>query len=527
MSLAAGDTLREVLDEADARRVRRIVRIARDGQESPYGMKFDHVGLLVFPQSVEEALSGLDAEGLPVLRTLPSVVVRERLALRYGLDRPEVVIAHLDAGGGRTVELFLSADCPVDVADDERMRERETHLAFETAANRLGVLEALRADGFLPDGGGFNPAEGDQGRSVFYFHKGAEGERLEITVPGRASSELSRHLSGADMRRRMLELLTGAWQTQALRTAAELGLADQLLGRELTVAELADASRCPVGRLRRLLRYLEQLGALEERDGRIRLTPLGETLSRHSPSSLHGVALLYGGLFYDSFSELPNTVRSGTSGFELAFGEQPFDYLDAHPYQAMLFQQAMSDQCRDVFDAIASELDLTGIRVVTDVGGGAGALLSRILDRAPHVSGVLLDTQATIAAAHTALHARHGMRISTIAGDLFSSVPRGDLLLLSRVLHDWDDAACLRILKRCREAMRPGARLAIVERLLPDHPAGSSLAAAWDVHMMVNNTTGRERNLAEYRQLLDATGFLITSRTELPLEVCLVEAVAI
>jgi hypothetical protein len=101
------------------------------------------------------------------------------------------------------------------------------------------------------------------------------------------------------------------------------------------------------------------------------------------------------------------------------------------------------------------------------------------------------------------------------------------LLLLSRVLHDWDDAACLRILKRCREAMRPGARLAIVERLLPDHPAGSSLAAAWDVHMMVNNTTGQERNLAEYRQLLDATGFLITSRTELPLEVCLVEAVAI
>jgi len=531
--VTARDALCQVLDEVDVQRVRRMVETAREDREGPYGMRFDHVGLLVFPRSVQEALAGLPAAGLPVSRTLPSVVVRERISLRYGLDRPEILIAHLDVGEGRRAELFLSADCPSYVADDERIRECESHLGFETAGTRLGVLEAMRADGLLPDGGGFNPAAGfspgagNQGRSVFYFRNDGDGERLEVAVAGQASTELSRHLGGGDVRRQMLELLTGAWQTQALRTAAELGLADQLLERKLTLAELAETISCPVDRLGRLLHYLEQLGTVEERDGRIRLTPLGETLSRNSPSSLHGVALLYGGLFYESFGELPDTVRGTTSGFELAYDAQPLDYFESHPDEAKLFQRAMSDQCRDVFDAIASQLDLAGIGIVTDVGGGTGALLSRILDKAPQVSGVLFDTEATVATAQDVLRARHGPRIAAVGGDFFAGVPRGDLLILSRILHDWDDAACVGILARCREAMPPGGRLVVVERLLSDRPDHASLAAPWDINMMVNNTAGRERTLADYRQLLDTTGFSLTARSELPLEVCLLQAVAI
>jgi hypothetical protein len=425
------------------------------------------------------------------------------------------------------VKLLLSADCPAEVADDERIHERETHLAFETAATRLGVLEALRADGFLPDGGGFNRADGTQGRTVFYFRNGPDGERIEVAVAGQASSELSRHISGADVRRQMLELLTGAWQTQALRTAAELDIADQLLGRALTLAELAAATGCLADQLGRLLRYLEQLGVIAEADGKVSLTPLGATLSRSSPSSLHGVALLYGGLFYDSFAELPDTVRTGTSGFELTYGAEPFDYLDSHPDEAMIFQWAMSDQYREILDAVASQLDLAGVGVVTDIGGGTGVLLSRILERFPLVSGVLFDKPAIVRAAHATLDARHGARISTVGGDIFAGIPGGDLLILSRILHDWNDAACACILARCREALRPGGRLAMVDRLLSDRPDCPSLATAWDVHMMVNNTAGRQRTLADYRQLLHMAGFAITSRTELPLEVCLLQAVAI
>ena len=43
----------------------------------------------------------------------------------------------------------------------------------------------------------------------------------------------------------------------------------------------------------------------------------------------------------------------------------------------------------------------------------------------------------------------------TIGGDFFESVPAdGDAYILSRVIHDWDDAAALKILGNCRRAMQ-------------------------------------------------------------------------
>ncbi|MBA2895318.1 methyltransferase [Nonomuraea soli] len=509
------------LSAADVLRVSGMAQIARDGRRGPCGLRFDHVGLLVFPASVEAAL-----EGLPVLRTLPSVVVKDRLAKRYGLTGFDVTIAHIDVGHGRSLELFLATGCPEEVADDERLHGRETHLAFEAPVGDLGVLETLRADGFVPDGGGFNPAEGTTGRSVFYFR--GDGDRLEIVVDGTAAAELEQHLGGGQERRRMLEMLTGAWTTQALRAAAELGIADRLFDGDLTLDELAQAIGAPADRVGRLVRYLRHLGVVEDTSGaRIALTTLGATLARDSRHSLHGVALLYGGLFYRSFGELPGTVRSATSGFELAYGSAPFDFLETDADQAEVFRRAMSDQCRDVFDAIAGRLDLSGIGTVTDIGGGSGALLGRILDIAPHTTGVLFDTPATVTAAQAELAARYGTRISTVGGDLFTQVPAGDLLILSRILHDWDDEQCARILSRCREAVPAGARLAVVERLLPDEPGQRSLATAWDVHMMVNNVGGQERTLDGYRRLMLAAGFSLVSQSGLPLEVHLLEAIAV
>ena len=47
----------------------------------------------------------------------------------------------------------------------------------------------------------------------------------------------------------------------------------------------------------------------------------------------------------------------------------------------------------------------------------------------------------------------------------------GDLYLLKFILHDWVDERAAAILRRVREAVAPGGRLAIVETVLPDTPA--------------------------------------------------------
>jgi hypothetical protein len=41
-----------------------------------------------------------------------------------------------------------------------------------------------------------------------------------------------------------------------------------------------------------------------------------------------------------------------------------------------------------------------------------------------------------------------------------------DIYLLAHILHDWNDGQAVQILKRCRQAMRPGGRVIVIEMLL-------------------------------------------------------------
>ena len=54
-------------------------------------------------------------------------------------------------------------------------------------------------------------------------------------------------------------------------------------------------------------------------------------------------------------------------------------------------------------------------------------------------------------------------RTQLVGGDFFVALPAADLYLRKCVLHDWDDESCVKILNRCREAMVPGGRIAIIE----------------------------------------------------------------
>jgi hypothetical protein len=90
---------------------------------------------------------------------------------------------------------------------------------------------------------------------------------------------------------------------------------------------------------------------------------------------------------------------------------------------------------------------------------------------------------------------------------MFAPVPSGGgIYLLSRVIHDWDDATATVILRTCRRAMRPQATLLLVERPLPatlDHSANVQVSVQSDVNMLIR-AGGREPTDAEYEALLAA-----------------------
>lgn len=502
--------------------------------------RFSHAALLVFPSDEAELRAMLTACGLGAVPSpRPSVVVRERLAVRHrrpadeldvGILRPEVAGAD---GEHRTVEVFALTVPPGSgletLAAYEREREHETHLAFDVVAPDPLVLRGLCATfaryGATPDGGGYNAHENG---TVFYFDAPAEAKagyrRVELYVPGDHRDALADHLAEHRARQpaeTLLRLLTGAWTTQALTAFAQLGVADAMDGdRGIGVAELAREVGARPGNLAILLRYLMMLGVVAEgRDG-FRLTGPGALLRADAPGSMRALALMYGGPFYRSFAGLGHTVRTGEVAFEHLFGENHFDHFARDPELAELFDQSMAAGSA-MFDPLPTHPALTaaaaGGATVVDVAGGNGELLGRVLAAHPRLNGVLLERPHAVEAARLRLaEAGLGARCSFVTGD-FADVPAGgDVYVLSRVLHDWDDERCREILRHCARAMPDHADLLVVERVLPSD-GSVSLATAWDLHMMCN-VGGRERRADHYGRLFADAGLALVDRTPLPLD---------
>jgi orsellinic acid C2-O-methyltransferase len=97
--------------------------------------------------------------------------------------------------------------------------------------------------------------------------------------------------------------------------------------------------------------------------------------------------------------------------------------------------------------------------------------------------------------------------------------------LLKHVIHDWDDARAVAILRSCRRAMEPDARLLLIEGLYPPRISKSEeslSAAANDVNMLVC-TGGRQRSKHEFEELFATVGLKLTRIVSTGLPVVVVE----
>jgi hypothetical protein len=136
-----------------------------------------------------------------------------------------------------------------------------------------------------------------------------------------------------------------------------------------------------------------------------------------------------------------------------------------------------------------------------------GGLLAAILASRPDAHGVLFDLpHVTTDPTERIEQARVSQRCKVVAGDFFQEVPPGgDLYLLKKIIHDWDDQHALAILRNCRAAIADGGRLLMIEHVLAPGNA-PSWGKLLDLQMLVMHG-GRERSEVEYRALLRQAGF--------------------
>lgn len=310
-----------------------------------------------------------------------------------------------------------------------------------------------------------------------------------------------------------------------LRVVAALGVADHLGSGARSVADLAASVGVAAGPLGRIVRLLAGRGIFaEEPDGRFRLTAVGEALrSDAAVPARSGVLMFTDAMFWSMSYELATTLRRDGVTFADVFGMSLGEYFARYADKETLFYDGMEQVSDAENPLVASCCPVPAAGTVADIGGRYGGLLREVLRANPGLRGVLLDKPEEVAKHRLDVPDLAG-RWEVVAGDFFVAAPPADVYLLKRILHNLGDGDCVRLLRNCRDAVRPGGTVLVIDAIVPAaHTAHQSRAMDF---MMLAAMTGKERTEAELAPLLAEAGLRPTRLIPTPSVMSVVEAVA-
>ncbi|XP_052151856.1 caffeate O-methyltransferase-like protein 2 [Oryza glaberrima] len=319
---------------------------------------------------------------------------------------------------------------------------------------------------------------------------------------------------------RALELIFTFVVPMTLKATIKLGLLDALTGggRALTADELVSAAQLPAEAASSVDRMLGLLASLDVVKCASTDTGGEAAVRRYTPApvcrwfagerSLAPLAMfLLDDDYLSTWNQLPAAVAGGGGqvAFEKARGMPMFEYMGTNRRLNTLFNQAMVQQSTVVIGKLLERFQgFDGVSVLVDVGGGTGATLEMITSRYKNITGVNFDLPHVIAQAPSLPGVKH------IAGNMFESVPNGDAIFLKSMLHLHNDEECIKILKKCHQALTHNGKVIAVEIVLPAIPEPVATAQnpfRMDMIMLNNHWGGKERTEPEFAKLAVECGY--------------------
>jgi hypothetical protein len=326
----------------------------------------------------------------------------------------------------------------------------------------------------------------------------------------------------------LVQIITGYMPAVSLHAAAKLKIADLLASGPKPVSELArEAQGVNEGALYRVLRGLASVGVFSETSPRtFANTPASDLLREGVPGSVRDIALWLGNpLHMRVFAETLYSVETGNTALKKVTGFETFDYFKQHPADDEIFNAAMTGFSAMLTPPVLEAYDFGGLGTLADIGGGHGFLLSAILQKHPGLRGIVCDLPHVVAGAKPRLESLGlASRCEIASGDFFKAVPPADSYVMKSVIHDWDDARAIAILKNCAAAMR-GSNGKVILLELVVYPGNDPDIGKWIDLEMLLMAGGHERTEAEYAELFSQAGLRLSRvvRTKSPM--CVVEAV--
>jgi C-methyltransferase len=308
----------------------------------------------------------------------------------------------------------------------------------------------------------------------------------------------------------IMQMLQGYQVSGILRSGIELGVFDRLADGATAAGEVASAVGADERGMRILLDALSALGLVQADGGTYRLTPLSQTfLVSSGPTYIGALSRVFSAdHLWARFMRLSEAVRQGGAVTE-DHGETP--------------QHAWWEEFAASIGAFAgvAAASMAGLLApwattrepldVLDVACGNGMYGYTLAQQQPQARVWSLDWPNVLNTTRQYAQ-RMGVagRVDFIAGDMFEVPLRGpyDIVLMSHVLHHFDEDRCITLLRRAAEVMRPGGRIAIQEFVATGDPMRDMAARLFSVIMLVWTRHGEAPSLPAMERMLSAAGFV-------------------
>ncbi|PKG52332.1 methyltransferase [Olleya sp. 1-3] len=251
---------------------------------------------------------------------------------------------------------------------------------------------------------------------------------------------------------------TAHWKYMTVNAACKLNLFDVLGETGKTKNQISKLLAVPEENIELLLKGLENIDFLDRIEDKYVLNSLSILLTDKHPESLKYACLNWSGDHLEAWSDLDISLKSGNSFFENKYEMNYFDFLNQDEAKLDNYHKAMFAYAKDDYCNITDVINFNEHKSVMDVGGGYGAAISSVKELLPNLECYLFDLDKVISKCNL----ENGVKL--IKGDFFVEIPQiAEAIILSRVLHDWNDEKSNQILNNMYHALPENGCLYIIE----------------------------------------------------------------
>ena len=302
---------------------------------------------------------------------------------------------------------------------------------------------------------------------------------------------------------RLQKIAQAYWESAALMAAVELEIFTAIAHGHDTVAAVAKAVGISPRNAERLLTALAAMTLLDRTRDRFTNAPDVQRFLVKDGERYAGPWILFTKPRWEAFGKLCEHLRRHEENHLGQYTE--FSVDDARRYHAATYSIGMG-----AARLFSRSVDLTGRKLLLDLGGGSGAYSIVATKTYPGLKAIVLDLPPVAVVAQEYIAANDAAdRVTAMPGDFTETdFPKGaDVVVMASNLPQYEPDLIRLVVAKAFAAMAPGGEMHLIGETLHDDRRGPLSAALWGLNEAIQGSTGVAHTEGEVKGYLQGAGF--------------------